>query len=138
MVSDSFAASYANHGMDGTYYNGGSWMRIEICGYVPGRLHGWSGATAAIANRLWAEVHIAPDFPTSHEYIATDAAHPFFGYHRVFAWNSFVLQALRIGRPAQPGHGSGQFSKMISRRNAAWKYGISKLLFTPLRRRNQV
>jgi hypothetical protein len=94
MVSDSFAASYANHGMDGIYYNGGSWMRIEVCGYVTGKLHGWSNATTAIANRLWAEVNIASDFPTSHEYLATDAAHPFFGYHRVFAWNSFILQAL--------------------------------------------
>jgi hypothetical protein len=94
MVSDSFAASYANHGMDGIYYNGGSWMRIEVCGYVSGKLHGWSGATKAIANRLWAELNLSSDFPTSQEYLATDGAHPFFGYHRVFAWNSFVLQAL--------------------------------------------
>jgi hypothetical protein len=94
MVSDSFAASYAYHGMDGIYYNGGSWMRIEICGYVTGKLHGWSGATQAIANRLWAELNISSDFPTSQEYIATDAARPFYGYHRVFAWNSFVLRAL--------------------------------------------
>jgi hypothetical protein len=41
-----------------------------------------------------AELNIAPEFPTSQEYLATDATHPFFGYHRVFAWNSFVLQAL--------------------------------------------
>jgi hypothetical protein len=94
MVSDSFAASYAHHGMDGIYYNGGSWMRIEVCGYVTGKLHGWSDATKAIDNRLWAEINITSDFPTSQEYLATDAAHPFFGYHRVFAWNSFVLQAL--------------------------------------------
>ncbi|MCU1296491.1 MAG: hypothetical protein JWO91_769 [Acidobacteriaceae bacterium] len=96
MISDSFAASYANHGMDGIYYNGSSWMRIEVCGYVTGKLHGWSGAATAIANRLWAETNIAPDFPTSQEYIATDPAHPYFGYHRVFAWNSFVLQALEL------------------------------------------
>ena len=94
MVSDSFAANYSNHGMDGIYYNGASWMRIEICGYVTGQLHGWIGARKAIANRLWAELNISPDFPTSQEYLATDPAHPFFGYHRVFAWNSFVLQAL--------------------------------------------
>jgi len=94
MVSDSFATNYANHTMDGIYYNGGSWMRIELCGYVTGQLHGWSGARKAIANRLWAEINISPDFPTSQEYLATDPAHPFFGYHRVFAWNSFVLQAL--------------------------------------------
>ena len=96
MVSDSFAANYTQRGMDGIYYNGGSWMRIEICGYVTGMQHGWGKAKKAIANRLWAEINIAPDFPTSHEYLATDAAHPFFGYHRVFAWNSFVLQALEL------------------------------------------
>jgi hypothetical protein len=94
MISDTFAASYANHGMDGIYYNGGSWMRIEVCGYVAGKLHGWSDASKAIANRLWAELNISPDFPTSQEYLATDATHAFFGYHRVFAWNSFILQAL--------------------------------------------
>jgi hypothetical protein len=102
MVSDSFAANYANHTMDGIYYNGGSWMRIEICGYVTGKLHGWSGAHKAIANRLWAELNIAPDFPTSQEYLATDSQHPFFGYHRVFAWNSFVLQALELAALRNP------------------------------------
>ena len=94
MVSNSYAASYGQHAMDGIYYNGGSWMRIEICGYVTGMLHGWDKAKKAIANRLWAEINIAPEYPTSQEYLATDAAHPFFGYHRVFAWNSFVLLAL--------------------------------------------
>lgn len=96
MVSDSFARSYSQSGMDGIYYNGGSWMRLEVCGYVTGMLHGWEKAKKAIANRLWAEINIAPDYPTSQEYLATDPAHPFFGYHRVFAWNSFVLQALEI------------------------------------------
>jgi hypothetical protein len=96
MVSDSFAANYARRGMDGIYYNGGSWMRIEVCGYVAGLLHGWDKAKKAIANRLWAEINIAPDYPSSQEYLATDAAHPFFGYHRVFAWNSFVLHALEL------------------------------------------
>jgi hypothetical protein len=96
MISDSFASSYANHGMDGIYYNGGSWMRIEVCGYVAGMLHGWKPARKAIENRLWAEVNIDSDFPTSQEYLATDPGHPYFGYHRVFAWNSFVLQALEL------------------------------------------
>ena len=102
MVSDSFALNYANRSMDGIYYNGGSWMRIEICGYVTGMLHGWSSATKAIANRLWAELNIASDFPTSQEYLATDPAHPFFGYHRVFAWNSFILQALEQAALRKP------------------------------------
>ena len=96
MISAEHGANYANHNMDGIYYNGSSWMRIEICGYVAGKLHGWNKADRAIANRLWAEVNTSPDFPTSQEYLATDQAHPFFGYHRVFAWNSFVLSALEL------------------------------------------
>ena len=63
MISDSFAATYANHGADGIYYNGGTWMRIEICGYVAGMLHGWSPAKEAIANRLWAEIEHRPGIP---------------------------------------------------------------------------
>ncbi len=112
MISDSFAASYTKHGMDGIYYNGGSWMRIEVCGYVTGKLHGWRDATKAIANRLWAELNTNPDFPTSQEYLATDAAHPFFGYHRVFAWNSFILQALEQAGLRSPEMDPDHFSKM--------------------------
>lgn len=96
MISDEHGATYAHHNMDGIYYNGGSWMRIEICGYVAGKLHGWGKADKAISNRLWAETNASPDFPTTQEYLATDPAHPFFGFHRVFAWNSFVLQALEM------------------------------------------
>ena len=101
MVGNEHAARYANHSMDGIYYNGGSWLRIEICGYVAGKLHGWQAADAAIENRLWAEINIVPDFPTSQEYLATDPAHPNFGFHRVFAWNTFVFQALELARPQQ-------------------------------------
>jgi hypothetical protein len=102
MVNDSYALTYANKAMDGAYYNGGSWMRIEVCGYVTGKLHGWQKAESAIANRLWAEIHIDEDFPTSQEYLATDPANPFFGYHRVFAWNSFVLAALETANLRAP------------------------------------
>lgn len=102
MVSNAFAVNYATRAMDGIYYNGGSWMRIEICGYVAGKLHGWGGWEKAIANRLWAEINTAPDFPTSQEYLATDPAHPFFGFHRVFAWNSFVLKALELAGLRNP------------------------------------
>ena len=108
MVSDAFAAGYAHGGMDGVYYNGGSWMRIEICSYVAGMLHGWKKYKPAIANRLWAEINASPDFPTSQEYLATDPAYPFFGYHRVFAWNAFIFQALEQAglrtRNMDPGH----------------------------------
>jgi hypothetical protein len=102
MIGDEHAAGYAQHEMDGVYYNGGSWMRIEICGYVAGKLHGWRRADQAIANRLWAEINVDPAFPTSQEYLATDPAHPFFGYHRVFAWNAFVLQALELAGLRKP------------------------------------
>ena len=102
MISQEHGANYIRHSMDGIYYNGGSWMRIEICGYVAGKLHGWLQSDMAIANRLWAEINIAPDFPTSQEYLATDPAHPFFGYHRVFAWNSFVLLALELAGQRKP------------------------------------
>src|ERR1035437_7187599 len=102
MVSDSYAKSYVNKAMDGVYYNGGSWMRVEVCGYVTGKLHGWQKAERAIANRLWAEIHTDEDFPTSQEYLPTDLKNPFFGYHRVFAWNSFVLQALEMAKLRAP------------------------------------
>ncbi len=96
MVSDEFAAGYANRAADGIYYNGGSWMRIEVCGYVTGKFHGWQKAERAIANRLWAETRTDENFPTSQEYLPTALRNQFFGYHRVFAWNSFVLQALEM------------------------------------------
>jgi hypothetical protein len=102
MVSNSYAEGYAHKAADGIYYNGGSWMRVEICGYVTGKLHGWHNADRAIANRLWAEIHIDEDFPTSQEYLPTDPKNPFFGYHRVFAWNSFVLQALEMANLRGP------------------------------------
>ena len=113
MVSDSYALSYANKEADGIYYNGGSWMRIEICGYVTGKLHGWQKADHAIANRLWAEIHTDEDFPTSQEYLPTNPGNPFYGYHRVFAWNSFVLQALEMARLRDPAMDPG-YSKSTS------------------------
>jgi hypothetical protein len=102
MVSDSFAAGYADKAADGIYYNGGSWMRVEICGYVTGKLHGWKGADRAIQNRLWAEAHADENFPTSQEYLPTFAGNPFYGFHRVFAWNAFVLQALELAGLREP------------------------------------
>jgi len=102
MVSNSFAAGYADKAADGIYYNGGSWMRVEVCGYVTGKLHGWKRADHAIANRLWAETHADDNFPTSQEYLPTCAGNPFYGFHRVFAWNAFVLQALELARLREP------------------------------------
>jgi hypothetical protein len=102
MISNVNAAGYVGQAMDGVYYNGGSWMRIEVCAYVTGLLHGWSQAKKAIANRMWAEIHVSPDFPTSHEFLATAPGNPFFGYHRVLAWNSFVFSALELAGMRTP------------------------------------
>ena len=102
MVSDSYAQGYAQNAADGIYYNGGSWMRVEVCGYITGKLHGWPKADRAIANRLWAEIHTDQDFPTSQEYLPTDLKNPFYGYHRVFAWNSFLLGALEMIKARTP------------------------------------
>ena len=102
MISDEHGANYANHNMDGIYYNGGSWLLPEMCGYVAGKLHGWNQADRAIENRLWAEINVSPDFPTSQEYLATDPRRPFFGYHRVFAWNAFIFQALEMAGLRKP------------------------------------
>jgi hypothetical protein len=77
-------------------------MRVEICGYVTGKLHGWKRADHAIANRLWAETHTDDAFPTSQEYLPTSAGNPFYGFHRVFAWNAFVLQALELAGIRDP------------------------------------
>ena len=102
MVSEAFAKGYGGRAGDGMYYNGGSWMRIEICGYVTGKLHGWRKAEPAIANRLWAEIHTDKDFPTSQEYLPTERRNMNYGHHRVFAWNSFVLQALEMAGLRKP------------------------------------
>jgi hypothetical protein len=118
MVSDSFAAGYANKAADGVYYNGGSWMRIEVCGYVTGKFHGWKPWDKAIANRLWAEIHTDENFPTSQEYLPTDGKNPFSGYHRVFAWNSFVLQALEMAGLREPEMDPGYVEQQGSARPA--------------------
>jgi len=96
-----------------------------------GKLHGWNKADHAIANRLWAEVNISPDFPTSQEYLATDPRHPFFGYHRVFAWNAFILQALEMTGlrkpemdPSYKGRdfgGNYRFTDTWVKRNGQWQ-----------------
>ena len=46
--------------------------------------------------------HTDENFPTSQEYLATNPKNPLFGYHRVFAWNSFVFQALEMAGLRDP------------------------------------
>lgn len=96
LVSDGFAAQYKDHQKDGIYYNGGSWMQMDICASVVGKLHGWKRADKAIANRLWAEINANPGQPTSQEFLPTDPGNPQFSEHRVFAWNAFTLCALEM------------------------------------------
>jgi hypothetical protein len=55
--------------------------------------------------------NVASDFPTSQEYLATDGAHPFFGYHRVFAWNSSILHALEHAPWRRPETDPDHFTK---------------------------
>lgn len=96
MMCKDFGKAYADHARDGMYYNGGSWGRLEIMAYAVGKLHGWKKADARIANRLWAEINLRYDFPTSQEYLATSAENVEKCDHRVFSWNVFALQALEM------------------------------------------
>lgn len=89
---------------NGQYYNGGSWMREEICGYVAGMKHGWKPAEKRIRERLAAEINTHPDEPFSHEFIPLDLNQPgcWWPSLRVFSWNVFVLQALEVAGMRSP------------------------------------
>jgi hypothetical protein len=83
---------------DGQYYNGGSWMRNEICAYVAGMKHGWEPAEERIKNRMLAEIDLNYDEPFSHEIIPMDLSQPgcWWPSARVFSWNVFALVALEV------------------------------------------
>ncbi|MFO7668715.1 MAG: hypothetical protein R6W31_03565 [Bacteroidales bacterium] len=83
---------------DGQYYNGGSWMRNEICAYVAGMKHDWEPARERIEKRMLAEINLNPDEPFSHEIIPTDLSQPdcWWPSARVFSWNVFTLIALEV------------------------------------------
>lgn len=83
---------------NGIYYNAGSWMREEICGYVSGLKHGWKPAEKRIKDRLKAEITLNPDEPFSHEFLPYDTTVPncWWPSTRVFSWNVFVLKALEV------------------------------------------
>ncbi len=84
---------------NGIYYNAGSWMREEICGYVAGMKHGWKPAEQRIKDRLKAEIALNPDEPFSHEFLPYNlsVANCWWPSTRVFSWNVFVLKALEVG-----------------------------------------
>ena len=83
---------------DGQYYNGGSWMRNEICAYVAGKKHGWKPAEERIEKRLLAEINLNYEEPFSHEIIPMDLSQPgcWWPSARVFSWNVFTLIALEV------------------------------------------
>ena len=83
---------------NGIYYNAGSWMREEVCGYVAGMKHGWKPAQKRIKDRLTAEITLNPDEPFSHEFLPYDLSVPgcWWPSTRVFSWNVFVLRALEV------------------------------------------
>jgi len=89
---------------NGVYYNAGSWMREEICGYVSGLKHGWKPAEKRIKDRLKAEITLNPDEPFSHEFLPYDLAVPgcWWPSTRVFSWNVFVLKALEVAGMRTP------------------------------------
>lgn len=83
---------------NGQYYNGGSWMRNEICAYVAGKKHGWKPADERIEKRMLAEINLNYDEPFSHEIIPMDLSQPgcWWPSARVFSWNVFSLVALEV------------------------------------------
>jgi hypothetical protein len=83
---------------NGQYYNGGSWMRNEICAYVAGKKHGWEPAGERIKKRMLAEINLNYEEPFSHEIIPMDLSQPncWWPSARVFSWNVFALIALEV------------------------------------------
>lgn len=88
----------------GQYYNGGSWMRNEICAYVAGMKHGWAPVTERIEKRMLAEINLNYDEPFSHEIIPMDLSQPgcWWPSARVFSWNVFTHIALEVAGMRDP------------------------------------
>ncbi|MFT7231812.1 MAG: hypothetical protein ACI8TA_001025 [Cyclobacteriaceae bacterium] len=88
-------ANYKDGARDGFYYNGGSWMRPEYCGYVVGLRHGWNKANALMENRAWAEINLNPNWPYSKEFIPTKwtTTDSWWPSTRGLCWNVFILMA---------------------------------------------
>jgi len=89
---------------NGIYYNAGSWMREEVCGYIAGMKHGWKPAEKRIKDRLATEITLNPDEPFSHEFLPYDLTVPncWWPSTRVFSWNVFVLKALEVAGMRTP------------------------------------
>lgn len=102
---------------NGIYYNAGSWMREEICGYVAGMKHGWKPAEKRIKDRLKAEITLHPDEPFSHEFLPYDLTVPdcWWPSTRVFSWNVFVLKALEVAGMRSPEQDPGYLKDHIQK-----------------------
>lgn len=87
--------NYGNGQNDGYYYNGGSWMRAEYCAYVVGLKHGWKKARKLMENRVWAEIHLNPQWPFSKEFIPTKwtSTDSWWVSTKGLCWNIFILMA---------------------------------------------
>ena len=91
-------ANYKDGARDGFYYNGGSWMRAEYCGYVVGYRHGWNKAKVLMENRAWAEINLNPKWPYSKEFIPTkwETTDSWWPSTRGLCWNVFILMANEV------------------------------------------
>ncbi|GAA4940769.1 hypothetical protein GCM10023314_12000 [Algibacter agarivorans] len=91
-------SNYKDGARDGFYYNGGSWMRPEYCGYVVGQRHGWEKAKALMENRAWAEINLNPKWPYSKEFIPTKwtTTDSWWLSTRGLCWNVFILMANEV------------------------------------------
>ncbi|MGG3560917.1 hypothetical protein ABES03_04745 [Neobacillus rhizosphaerae] len=75
----------------GYYYNGGSWMREEICAYYAGYVHGWKDARARFENRVYQEFNFFKDEPFSHEHLNMAGIERSTKATYVFCWNVFYV-----------------------------------------------
>jgi len=91
-------SNYGDGAGDGFYYNGGSWLRAEYCAYVVGLKHGWVTAKILMENRVWAEIHLNPEWPFSKEFIPTKwtTTNSWWTSTRGLCWNVFILMANEV------------------------------------------
>jgi hypothetical protein len=75
----------------GTYWNGGSWLRLQYTALAVGKVHGWAKAEHLMRQRLEAELTYDSENPVSREFLSCNGNPPDSSIHRVFGWNVFIL-----------------------------------------------
>lgn len=80
----------------GYYYNGGSWMREEICAYYVGYAHGWKNAKERFENRVYQEFNFFKDEPFSHEHLNLAGINNSPKATYVFGWNVFYVEVKKL------------------------------------------